>query len=245
MIAAAATDAVAPRRDFKHLDFWRIEPLALPRYRLGAFEIDVDWCERDHAFVRHLIPTPQHGCRWTDAEALGLIDAAIPKEAAKVAARINRRWRDALARRAGDDAFEAGVLVWNFNSARSGGEQGFAFHDGVAWMSAFRAAVRGGVTGAEAARLNALLGRRGDARWRVKDLHEAEPIRVHEVDRSSERYRWKGMAKGQPLYDAIVGLAAINNDEAYEWGDLQIAFGWGWLSNRKKKVCAACGAVQP
>ncbi|MCL4715538.1 MAG: hypothetical protein KJZ75_11560 [Hyphomonadaceae bacterium] len=232
-----------PSRDWSHLDFWRIQPLGIPAYRLGAVDLEVNWTAKDHAFVRYLIPTPRHGCLWTDAEALGFIGAAIPKEASKTASRINRKWREALAVRARDKDFAAGQLVRSFQT-KSGGyaevpqtiTRGFAFHDGVAWLSAFRAALRGGVTGAEVARLNALVGNKGKQRWRVSDLRETAPIHVVSESHSCERYAWKGMTPGQPIFDAIVKLAEINNDDAFHWGDLEIGFGWGWLSNRKRSA---------
>lgn len=240
-------NAVTEPRDYSHLDFWRAIPTGPKAYLFGAVELEVSWSDQADAFVQYLIPTPRHGCLWSDAEALGHIGAAVSKEASRAARCINEPFRKALRARARDPDFVAGPLLRSFQNMSGGygnlprdAIRGFAFQDAMGWMSAFRAAVRGGITGAEVRRLNALIG----TRFRTADLREIEPIR-NGYSKHTDEFSWKGMAKEQPLYQAIVKQIELNNDSAFDWGYIEVMYGMGWLSSRKRPTTAASGGTQP
>lgn len=244
-MAAMRADPNWVGHQFAHLDFWRIKRLGDQRWAFGPIELVVKWRERDEALVYYLSQTPRHGMLWADAEAMEFIGSTATKEVAKVTRRINTRFWEALRLRAGagGDLFVAGPLLRNFRRVRNYSKKpreydhGVAFQDGMAWVSAFRAAISGGITGAEVRRLNAMI----HTKFKVRDLREAEPIKVT-VSQNDDYLRWKGMSADQPLWQAIVRLAEHNNDEPLCWGDIHISYGWGWLTRRKGEVvCKVCG----
>ena len=223
---------------FEHLDFWRLVPTGSKSYLFGPVELTLTWSDNDDEFVRFLIPTPRHGCLWTDAEALGFIGAAVSKEASRIAARINRAFRRALFERAGEE-FKAGPLLRSFQN-KSGGygdvpasmTRGFAFNDGMAWMTAFGAAINGGITDEEVARLNKVTL----SRFTREQLRRPSGFRLYREYNKDVGFIWNDMAANEPLYRAIILQAEVNNDSPTEWGDIQVNFGWGWLSSHRKKT---------
>lgn len=210
-----------------HLDHWRIKPLDDGRFAFGPIHLAPRWSATDAGFIAALAVTPKHGMLWSDAEAQGFLQAQASKEASRVCARINRAWRASIDLRAGRELKNVGAIVRSCPTHGKGTPMCIVIHDGLAWMEAFRAAVVGGFSKEEAARLSTITG----VRFTKTALAKPAGWRTYHEYRSDIGFKWDDWREDHPMYRAIMALSLINGDDPYDWGDLRIAFHWGWLQD--------------
>lgn len=230
------------RGDWSHLDFWRVRPLEDGGFAFGPVHLVPRFNANAAAFVTALAPTPQHGMLWSDAEALGFLGAQIGKEASRLARHVNEPFRRAVRERAGagDYHLDIAPLVRVCPQHGKGTPMCFSINSGAAWVSAFIAAVLGGITQEEVDRLNAIVEPERDVYegcFTVADLARPPDLRIW-IELRDVHIAWKGFSRTHPLFRAIELLHHVNNDEPFDWGHVQCSFGWGWISRRRRERTA-------
>lgn len=221
------------RDDWSHLDVWRIAPRE-GAFAFGPVTLSPRLNANARAFLAALAPTPKHGMLWSDAEAEGFMGAQISREAARVVRHINEPWRTAVRERANSDRYVA-PLVRSVPMHGKGTPMCICINSGLGWAEAFIAAIEGGITSDEVKRLNQITG----LKFTKTALRKPTGLKIH-YDSSRDIYvNWPGRTEDHPLHRALFAISLINGDTPFDWGDMQLTFGWGWLQD-KKRYAEAC-----
>lgn len=215
-----------------HLDNWRVLALDGGAFAFGPVHLAPRFTPAAGAFVAALAPTPKHGMLWSDAEARGLMDAQISKEATRRTRQINAPWRDAVCARAGVERYVA-PLVRSVTMHGKGTPMCIVINSGMAWAEAFLAAIEGGISAEEVQRLNAFTG----LKFTRKALAKPDGLKTR-CEVGDLYVSWKGRTTEHPLHRALFALSLMNGDTPFDWGDIQLTFNWGWLQDRKRYAAA-------